>query len=183
MRGKVRPFAGFAILTLATAQPKTQVPLFEPDPLWSQALPNKWVTGQVGGVAVDSHDNVWVFHRPATIPDGEKAASLNPPQAECCIPAPLCWNSIRTESFFKPGAAGQGYEWFTSDTASSSTTKITSGSAVPKRQPHPEVHLPGKLCCRSAMPERIAAATTPRSWRTSGLFVYPKTMTLRGRWR
>src|SRR5215471_7419810 len=64
------------------------VPRFEPDPLWSEALPNRWVTGQVGGVAVDTHDNVWVFHRPATIPDGEKAASLNPPQAECCIPAP-----------------------------------------------------------------------------------------------
>src|SRR3954467_2989504 len=65
-----------------------QGPQFEPDPLWSQALPNKWVTGQVGGLAVDSHDNLWVFHRPATIPDGEKAASLNPPQAECCVPAP-----------------------------------------------------------------------------------------------
>jgi hypothetical protein len=64
------------------------VPRFEPDPLWSEALPNKWVTGQVGGLAVDSHDNLWVFHRPATIPDGEKAASLKPPQAECCIPAP-----------------------------------------------------------------------------------------------
>ena len=67
---------------------RQQVPLFEPDPLWSQALPNKWVTGAVGGIAVDSHDNVWVFHREASIPDGEKAASLTPPQAECCIPAP-----------------------------------------------------------------------------------------------
>src|SRR5678815_4666049 len=65
-----------------------QVPMFEPDPLWSQALPNKWVTGQVGGVAVDSHDNVWVFHRPGTIPEGERGASLNPPASECCIPAP-----------------------------------------------------------------------------------------------
>src|SRR6185369_6476794 len=70
------------------AQSRQQLPTFEPDPLWAQALPNKWVTGQVGGVAVDSHDNVWVFHRPDTIPDGEKAASLNPPQAECCVPAP-----------------------------------------------------------------------------------------------
>jgi hypothetical protein len=67
---------------------RQQVPLFEPDPLWSQTLPNKWVSGQVGGVTVDSHDNLWIFHRPDTIPDGEKAASLNPPQAECCIPAP-----------------------------------------------------------------------------------------------
>ena len=67
---------------------RQQIPQFEPDPLWTQALPNKWVTGAVGGVAVDSHDNLWVFHREASIPDGEKAASLTPPQAECCIPAP-----------------------------------------------------------------------------------------------
>src|SRR5712675_37488 len=51
---------------------RPQMPLFEPDPLWSEALPNKWVTGQVGGVAVDTHDNVWIFHREASIPDGEK---------------------------------------------------------------------------------------------------------------
>ena len=59
-----------------------QVPMFEPDPLWSQALPNKWATGAVGGIAVDSHDNVWVFHRPSTIPDSERGASLNPPASE-----------------------------------------------------------------------------------------------------
>ena len=53
------------------------VPSFAPDPLWSEALPNRWVTGAVGGTAVDSHDNVWVFHREASIPDGEKAASLH----------------------------------------------------------------------------------------------------------
>src|SRR5205807_10258684 len=42
----------------ATAQaPKPQMPLSDADPLWSQALPNKWVNGQVGGVAVDPHDN------------------------------------------------------------------------------------------------------------------------------
>src|SRR5262245_32284742 len=77
-----------AYFAAAQTSRRAQVPMFEPDPLWSQALPNKWVTGQVGGLAVDSHDNLWVFHRPATIPDGEKAASLNPPQAVCCIPAP-----------------------------------------------------------------------------------------------
>src|SRR6266850_3952954 len=86
MRGNVWVFGGAVVVTIvaglvaqhATAQAtRPQVPVFEADPLWSQALPNKWVNGQIGGVAVDSHDNVWVFHRPATIPDGEKAASLN----------------------------------------------------------------------------------------------------------
>jgi DNA-binding beta-propeller fold protein YncE len=91
---------------------RQQVPRFEPDPLWSQALPNKWVTGQVGGVAVDSHDNVWVFHREATIPDGEKAASLTPPQAECCVPAPAVLEFGPDGKFLQAwGGPGAGYEW------------------------------------------------------------------------
>jgi DNA-binding beta-propeller fold protein YncE len=101
----------------ATAQTsRAQIPMFEPDPLWSEALPNKWVTGQVGGVAVDSHDNVWVFHRPATIPDGEKAAALNPPQAECCIPAPSVLEFAPNGKFLQAwGGPGQGFEWPTTE--------------------------------------------------------------------
>ena len=91
---------------------RIDVPQFEPDPLWSEALPNKWVTGQVGGLAVDRHDNLWVFHRPATIPDGEKAASLTPPQAECCIPAPAVLEFNSSGKFLQAwGAPGAGYEW------------------------------------------------------------------------
>jgi DNA-binding beta-propeller fold protein YncE len=90
-----------------------QVPLFTPDPLWSKALPNKWVTGAVGGTAVDSHDNVWVFHRESSIPDGEKAASLTPPQAECCIPAPAVLEFSPAGRLLQAwGGPGQGYEWF-----------------------------------------------------------------------
>src|SRR6266436_3702318 len=97
---------------------RSQVPQFEPEPLWSQALPNKWVNGQVGGVAVDSHDNVWVFHRPATIPDGEKGASLTPPQSECCIPAPPLLEFDTNGKFLQAwGGPGQGYEWFSSEHA------------------------------------------------------------------
>src|SRR5712691_6886498 len=127
MRGKVWVFGGAVIVIVAAAlveqraaaqASRTQVPLFEPDPLWSQPLPNKWVTGQVGGDAVDSHDNLWVFHRPATIPDGEKAASLNPPQAECCIPAPPVLEFNTNGKFLQAwGGAGQGYEWFSSEHA------------------------------------------------------------------
>jgi DNA-binding beta-propeller fold protein YncE len=107
---------GVTAITIAlSAQPRQQMPTFEPDPLWSQALPNKWVTGQVGGVAVDSRDNLWVFHRPDTIPDGEKAAALNPPQAECCIPAPAVLQFDASGKFLQAwGAPGTGYEWFRS---------------------------------------------------------------------
>jgi DNA-binding beta-propeller fold protein YncE len=92
------------------------VPQFEPDPLWSEALPNNWVTGAVGGVAVDSRDHVWVLHRPASIPDGEKAASLDPPQAECCIPAPPVLEFGPDGKFLQAwGGPGDGYEWFTTE--------------------------------------------------------------------
>jgi len=95
---------------------RAQVPLFEPDPLWFEALPNRWVTGAVGGVAVDSHDNVWVFHRPGSIPDNEKAASFNPPRAECCIPAPSVLEFSPTGKFLQAwGGPGQGYEWPTTE--------------------------------------------------------------------
>ncbi len=98
--------------TLTAQGSRPQVPLFEPDPLWSEALPNKWVTGAVGGVAVDTHDNVWVFHREASIPDGEKAASLNPPQAECCIPAPAVLQFSPAGKLLQAwGGPGAGYEW------------------------------------------------------------------------
>ncbi len=92
------------------------LPQFEPDPLWFEGLPNDWVTGAVGGVAVDSHDHVWVFQRPASIPDGEKAASLNPPQAECCIPAPPVLEFSPDGKFLQAwGGPGDGYEWFTTE--------------------------------------------------------------------
>ena len=73
----------------AAAQAQTAtVPNFEMDPLFFQNLPNRWTTGQVGGISVDTQDHVWVLHRPATVAEGEKSASLNPPAALCCIPAP-----------------------------------------------------------------------------------------------
>jgi DNA-binding beta-propeller fold protein YncE len=108
--------AAFVMLEGASAQrSRRQVPRFEPDPLWSQPLPNRWVTGQVGGVAVDSRDHLWVFHRPATIPDTAKSASLDPPQSECCFPAPAVLEFDSTGRFLQAwGGPGPGYEWFDS---------------------------------------------------------------------
>ena len=95
-----------------------QVPQFEPDPLHFELLPNLWVNGQVGGLAVDSHDNVWVLHRPATIPPGEMAAALDPPEADCCIPAPSVLQYDANGEFVQAwGGPGEGYEWFTNEHA------------------------------------------------------------------
>jgi hypothetical protein len=86
----------------------TSAPSFVVDASWPKPLPNNWRIGQVGGIAVDSHDDIWVYHRPRTI-DASSAGALprvatnaegapisalgHPrPYAEqstgCCVPAP-----------------------------------------------------------------------------------------------
>jgi hypothetical protein len=42
-------------------------PGFVLDPAWPQPLPHHWVIGDVGGIAVDKHDHIWVFHRPRSV--------------------------------------------------------------------------------------------------------------------
>src|SRR5947207_2218623 len=42
-------------------------PSFVPDPGWPKPLPHNWIIGDIGGLTVDSHDNVWVFHRPRSL--------------------------------------------------------------------------------------------------------------------
>ena len=83
-------------------------PSFVVDPSWPKHLPNDWRIGQVGGIAVDSHDNVWVYHRPRSLEpsaaaglgvagtnaDGVPIDGLGNPRpfaeqsAGCCVPAP-----------------------------------------------------------------------------------------------
>jgi hypothetical protein len=46
---------------------KGESPGFVLDPAWPQPLPNNWVIGDVGGIAVDKHDQIWVYHRPRSV--------------------------------------------------------------------------------------------------------------------
>lgn len=78
-------------------------PRFRVDPSWPKPLPNKWLVGQVPGIAVDRDDNVWIVQRPRTLTSDERGASpfepgVGPvldgaprpqgPIADCCLPAP-----------------------------------------------------------------------------------------------
>src|SRR5881397_355956 len=80
------------------SQPNVQVPKFQYDPTFPQPLPEKWAIGAIGGMAVDSHDHIWVLHRPAPLQKNERfaGAAMTPPRAECCIPGRRCSSSIRT---------------------------------------------------------------------------------------
>src|SRR5712691_11569984 len=50
-----------------------KVPTFEVDTTFPK-LPNNWVLGNVAKVAVDKHDNVWIIHRPRSVPAGKTSA-------------------------------------------------------------------------------------------------------------
>src|SRR5271169_3339600 len=82
-------------------------PGFVLDPAWPQPLPHHWVIGDVGGITVDKHDHIWVFHRPRSVTNTDagsqgavatnaKGVPISPlgfprPYGQingCCMPAP-----------------------------------------------------------------------------------------------
>jgi len=88
-------------------------PKFKVVPDWPKPLPNNWLIGQVGGIAVDRHDNIWILQRARTLtsdeagaldefdddgnlitdPNGNPVNELGQDRSagaisECCLPAP-----------------------------------------------------------------------------------------------
>jgi hypothetical protein len=101
-------------LTAARTPPAAAMaPQFQFDPAWpKQPFPNKWIIGNVIGVAVDPKDHVWILHRASGLTDGEKAASLTPPAADCCIPAPPVIELDQSGNLVQAwGGPGEGYTW------------------------------------------------------------------------
>src|SRR5580692_11398773 len=77
--------ASLALLISFALPVHAQSPAFRVDPYWPKPLPNNWIIGQVGGMAIDAQDNIWVFQRPRSLTDDEKGATLNPPRSKCCV--------------------------------------------------------------------------------------------------
>ena len=42
---------------------QNNVPRYEVDPTWPKPLPNRWVTGEMGGVCADSQDHIFIAQR------------------------------------------------------------------------------------------------------------------------
>ena len=56
--------------------PKTgTAPNFVVDPGWPKPLPHNWIIGDVGGLFVDRHDHIWVYHRPRALSSTDAGAS------------------------------------------------------------------------------------------------------------
>ena len=96
-----------ALATCAQDVPKYQV-----DPFWPQELPNNWILGQVGGLAVDREDHIWVLQRPASDTVDEVGASLTPPRSQCCIAAPPVLEFDNQGHLLHSwGGPGKGFDW------------------------------------------------------------------------
>ena len=90
----------------------SKAPQYKVDPYWPKPLPNNWILGQVAGVATDANDHIWIIHRPLTVTDDEKGATLNPKRSKCCIPAPPVLEFDKQGNLLNSwGGQGQGYDW------------------------------------------------------------------------
>jgi DNA-binding beta-propeller fold protein YncE len=98
---------------LAPLQAKAEtVPRFEVDASWPRPLPNKWILGQVSGIAVDKQDHIWIVNRPGTLTPRERAAEHHPPEAKCCVAPPPVLVFDQQGNVLKAwGGPGLGYEW------------------------------------------------------------------------
>jgi DNA-binding beta-propeller fold protein YncE len=101
-----------ALAVSAAQSQSTGVPVFEVDPSWPKGLPNNWTFGEFSGVAVDSHDHIWINQRPRTLADDEKYLLATPPIGDCCRPGPSIMEFDQAGNFVQGwGGPGQGFEW------------------------------------------------------------------------
>jgi DNA-binding beta-propeller fold protein YncE len=101
-----------AALAAGVAFAQTGLPRYEADPSWPKPLPNNWMLGEVSGVAIDSHDHVWIIHRPRTLTEHDKYGAEG--KADCCVPAPAVIEFDQAGNVMQAWggpAAGQSWEW------------------------------------------------------------------------
>ena len=85
------------------------------DPTWPR-LPDDWLIGEVGGIAVDLDDNIWLVHRPRSLNADETGLMQDPPVSACCNAAPPVLKFDPEGNLLDSwgdanGYQGAGYEW------------------------------------------------------------------------
>lgn len=89
------------------------VPEYALDTSWPKLpLPNNWALGWVDGIFVDAKDHVWVLTSPQVLQAWVKGATLDPPGAKCCVPAPHVIEFDADGNVLRSwGGPGKGYDW------------------------------------------------------------------------
>jgi DNA-binding beta-propeller fold protein YncE len=114
LRGGVIAMLAVASLTLifAPVLAAQAPPQYQVDATWPRELPNNWIMGQVGGMAVDKHDHIWVLQRPGTDTPDELGASQNPPRSMCCATTPPVMEFDEQGKLLQSwGGPGDGFDW------------------------------------------------------------------------
>jgi hypothetical protein len=85
---------------LAQGSQARSLPTFEVDSAWPK-VPEKWKLGDPSSFAIDAQDNIWLLHRPRTLP---------PEQAALAAPPVMVFDP--SGKFIRGwGGAGGAYEW------------------------------------------------------------------------
>lgn len=101
-----------ALCALAAFPASAQGPRYEVDANWKPKLPADWLLGQIGGVAVDAKDHVWILQRPGSLEADEKGATGARPISICCKPAPPVIELDKDGTLLRSwGGPGEGYDW------------------------------------------------------------------------
>ncbi|HET9994952.1 MAG TPA: hypothetical protein VFQ18_06055 [Candidatus Acidoferrum sp.] len=117
-RGLAVLAAGFAIGNIVSFVflPRTaraqEIPKYRVEASWPKELPNNWIMGQVGGMAVDRHDHIWILQRPSSNTADELGASPASQRSQCCIAAPpILVFDAQGNLLQSWGGPGEGYNW------------------------------------------------------------------------
>jgi len=103
----------FGVRAVARAQAP---PVYKVDASWPKQLPNNWIMGQVGGMAVDREDRIWVLQRPGSNTKDDLGAVQSPPTSECCVSAPPVLVFDAAGNLVKSwGGPEPGYDWPSSE--------------------------------------------------------------------
>jgi len=95
-----------------------RAPSYAVDPFWPKPLPNNWIMGQVGGMAIDSQDHIWVLQRPGSATEDELGAAQAPPRSDCCARTPSILEFDRDGNVMASwGGPGFVADWPTSEHA------------------------------------------------------------------
>jgi hypothetical protein len=87
-------------------------PKYKVDASWPKELPNNWIMGQVGGMAVDRHDHIWVLQRPGLDTVDELGAAQTPPESQCCFAAPPVLVFDAQGNLLQSwGGPGEAFDW------------------------------------------------------------------------
>ena len=68
------------------AAARTMFPHYKNDPSWPKPFAHHWVMGQIGGLAVDRHDRIWVLQRALAYSVDEQGKKHDLARADGCRP-------------------------------------------------------------------------------------------------